>query len=202
MEFTLVDKSKIAKALSEIFIAVGCEKETLDSLSTEKATKFYAELLSGYQYNPLDYLQNSSLIKIAKPHNKPADDILLPKIPFTSLCEHHFTPFCGFAHIAYSPQSYIAGLNKIISVVKTLSARLQLQEKLTEQIAQFLFNGIKAFGVFVLLDAQHSCTSSTTKGYTRLIACATRGTYSDSSVKSYLLNLINFQNSPKEKTIG
>jgi GTP cyclohydrolase I len=91
------------------------------------------------------------------PANGMRDMIVLQRIPFTSLCNHHMLPFTGWAHIAYVPEDYIAGLSKFARVVQHFARKLQVQERLTSEIADFLEANLKPKGVGVVLRAEHMC---------------------------------------------
>ncbi|MHA2609323.1 MAG: GTP cyclohydrolase I FolE [bacterium JZ-2024 1] len=118
-----------------------------------RVAKMYEELTRGYRLDP-EKLLNKAIFE--SPHD---EIVLVRNIEFYSLCEHHLMPFWGHAHIGYLPDGKIIGLSKIPRVVDMFSRRLQLQERLTLEIAQFLNEHLKPRGVAVILDAVHLCLS-------------------------------------------
>ena len=110
----------------------------------------YAELLGGMQEDPKRHLDSV--------FTENYDEIvLLRDIPFYSICEHHLMPFIGIAHVAYLPKGKVLGVSKLARIVDCFARRLQVQERLTDQIADFLMNNLKPYGVAVVLEASHSC---------------------------------------------
>ena len=103
--------------------------------------------------------------------------VLLRDIEFRSICEHHLLPFTGVAHLAYIPHERVVGLGRLPRVVDTLAARPQLQEHLTEQIADALQDGLDPLGVLVVLDATHACvtTRGTRQSHSSTVTMASRG---------------------------
>jgi GTP cyclohydrolase I len=108
------------------------------------------------------------------------------------MCEHHLIPFVGVAHVAYIPRARIVGLGKLPRVVETLSSRPQLQERLTEEIADALVAGLDPLGALVVLDAKHGCVSArgTRQVDSSTVTLASRGTLTDPVVRSGVLALI------------
>jgi GTP cyclohydrolase I len=113
----------------------------------------YAEILGGLHENPEAYLRAV--------HEERHDEMVLIKnIPLYSMCEHHMLPFAGVAHVAYIPKGgRTVGLSKIARVVETLSRRLQVQERLTKQIADIIMEHLDPLGVIVVIEAEHMCVS-------------------------------------------
>ncbi len=149
-----MDKKKIEKAFEIILKEITPDfKKKKDLKDTPKrAAQSLEELLSGYRYSPEKELE----VFLAQEHD---EIILLKDISFFSICEHHLLPFFGKCHIAYIPQNKITGLSKIIRVVEILSKRLQVQERLTTQIADVLMKKLKPKGVMVVIEAEHLCIS-------------------------------------------
>jgi GTP cyclohydrolase I len=146
-----VDVEKIEKAVKEILLAVGedIEREGLKRTPTRVA-KMYAELLAGMHDDPKEHIQSV--------FTEDYDEIvLLRDIPFYSICEHHLMPFIGSAHVAYLPSGVILGVSKLARIVDSFARRLQTQERLTGQIADFVMNNLKPRGVAVVMEASHSC---------------------------------------------
>lgn len=146
-----VDYGRIEKAVSEILLAVG-EDPTREGLvdTPRRVALMYSELLAGTDHNPEDH--------ITKVFTEQYDEVvLLRDIPFFSICEHHMMPFIGTAHVAYLPDGRVLGISKIARIVDCFAKRLQVQERLTDQIADFLMTRLKPKGVAVVMEASHSC---------------------------------------------
>jgi GTP cyclohydrolase I len=112
--------------------------------------RMYAEMFSGLHHDPRPHLQ--------KFFSEPYDEIVLVKdISFCSMCEHHLLPFIGKAHIGYMPNGRVIGLSKLARVVEAVSRRPQVQERMTEEIANLLVSELDAKGVAVVVEASHSC---------------------------------------------
>jgi len=118
--------------------------------------------------------------------------VVLRDIPFFSLCEHHLLPFIGKAHIAYLPDGKIAGVSKLVRVVEKFARRLQVQERLTKEIADELWEKLQPKGLLVLLEAEHLCM--TLRGVRSpgsvVVTLETRGIYQEESFKEAVLALL------------
>jgi len=149
-----VDKKRIEKAVREILIAVGENVNRPDIKDTPKrVAEMYEEILGGTKLNPEKELE----VVFEKEHD---EIVLLKGIPLYSLCEHHLLPFAGKAHIAYIPSNNrVTGLSKIVRVVDIFSKRLQVQERLTTDIADIIMKKLKPKGVLVVIEAEHYCMS-------------------------------------------
>ncbi|MHC4644693.1 MAG: GTP cyclohydrolase I FolE [Planctomycetota bacterium] len=146
-----IDTAKIEKAVREILLAVGEDTEREGVKETPaRVAKMYAELLAGMREDPKHHLRRA----FAENYD---EIVLLRDIPFYSICEHHLMPFIGAAHVAYLPAGSVLGVSKLARIVDSFAHRLQVQERLTDQIADFLMNGLKPRGVAVVLEASHSC---------------------------------------------
>jgi len=146
-----IDTEKIRKAAKEILLAIGedTEREGLKK-TPERVARMYAELLGGMHEDPKKHLRSV--------FTENYDEIvLLRNIPFYSICEHHLMPFIGSAHVAYLPSGTVLGVSKLARIVDCFARRLQTQERLTYQIADFIMNSLKPKGVAVVLEASHSC---------------------------------------------
>jgi GTP cyclohydrolase I len=146
----------------------------------------YAEVCSGLHADPRELLQKTFTQKY--------DEMVLVKdIRFAGLCEHHLLPFFGKAHIAYLPQGKIVGLSKLARVVEALSRRPQVQERMTEELADLLMSELDARGVGVILEASHTCM--TVRGVRKpdsvCTTSAMRGTFrSNQSTRGELMALV------------
>lgn len=146
-----VDQNRIQKAVNELLIAIG-EDPNRDGLKETPARvgRMYEEILAGMGSDPGVHLETL----FEEDHN---EIVVLKEIPFYSMCEHHLMPFQGKAHVAYLPNGKIVGLSKLARLVEGFARRLQVQERLTCQIADTLMNKVNARGVAVLLEATHTC---------------------------------------------
>jgi GTP cyclohydrolase I len=149
-----MDASKIEEAVLRILEAVGEDPQREGLAETpRRVARMYQELLSGTSKDPNN--------EITVTYGEQYDDIIAVRdIPFYSICEHHLLPFHGRAHVAYLPQGgRITGLSKLLRVIEVLSKRLQLQERLTRQIAETLMDALQPRGVMIIVEAEHLCMS-------------------------------------------
>ncbi len=146
-----VDLPRIERAVREILAAVGENPDREGLLETPaRVARMYAELFSGLSQDPREHLQKFFIEKY--------DEIVLVRdISFNSMCEHHMLPFMGRAHIGYLPNGRVIGLSKLARVVEVVSKRPQVQERMTEEIANLLVEELDAKGVAVVIEATHSC---------------------------------------------
>lgn len=147
-----MDKKKIINAVRDILEAVGDNPKRPDLLDTpRRVADMYEEILSGINSDPAKELE----VLLSEGH----DEIVLVKdIPLYSVCEHHMLPFIGKAHVAYVPQgNRVTGLSKLARVVDILAKRLQVQERLTTQVADVVMKKLKPKGVMVVIEARHLC---------------------------------------------
>lgn len=146
-----VDLPRIQKAVREILAAVGEDPDREGLLETPaRVARMYAEMFSGLREDPRDHL--------AKFFGEKCDEMVLVKdISFTSMCEHHLLPFSGKAHIGYLPNGKVIGLSKLARVVDAVARRPQVQERMTETIADLLIEELDVKGVAVVVEASHSC---------------------------------------------
>ena len=147
-----IDFKTIEKSVHDILVAVGENPDREGLLKTpDRVARAYGELLEGYRTDPLK-LVNKATFKANYD-----DMVIVRDIEFYSLCEHHMLPFLGRAHVAYLPKGEVIGLSKIPRIVDMFSRRLQIQEKMTRQIADFLEALLKPRGVAVVVEAVHLC---------------------------------------------
>ena len=185
---TSVDSKRIEKAVREILLAVGEDagREGLKE-TPERVARMYAELLAGMQEDPKEHLRSV--------FSENYDEIvLLRDIPFYSICEHHLMPFIGSAHVAYLPSGAILGVSKLARIVDCFARRLQAQERLTYQIADFIMNNLKTQGVAVVLEASHSCM--TIRGIKKpgsvMVTSAVRGIFKrDPKTRNEVMSLLH-----------
>ena len=183
-----MDKKRIERAVREILIAVGEDVKRPDLKDTPKrVADMYEEILSGTKVNPEKELE----VVFEKEHD---EIVLLKGIPLYSICEHHLLPFIGKAHVAYLPSdNRVTGLSKIARVVDVFSKRLQVQERLTTDIAETIMRKLKPKGVLVVIEAEHLCMSmrGVKKPGVMTITSAVRGVFrKNEKTRSEALSLI------------
>ena len=185
---TLEKTDNIKSNYENILNLVGENKDREGLLKTpERAAKAISFLTEGYDKNP------HKILKSAMFKESYSEMVIVKDIELYSLCEHHLLPFFGKAHIAYIPNGHIVGLSKLPRVVDVFSRRLQVQERLTEQILDCINNTLSPKGVAVVIEASHMCmmmrgvqkqnSSTTTSGF--------RGAFKETDTRNEFLNLIN-----------
>lgn len=194
-----IDSKRIEAAVGELLSAIGEDPARPGLAGTpRRIAESYAELFAGIGEDPLAHLQGTA--ELAGEADGATDLVLVRDIAFRSMCEHHLLPFEGVAHLAYLPGERIVGLGRLARVVETLAARLQLQERLTGQIADALETGLAPRGALVVLEARHGCvtargvrqTDSTT------VTVAGRGSLADPGAQAGVLALVGASASPAE----
>jgi len=183
-----VDLPRIEKAVREILAAVGENPDREGLLETPgRVARMYAELFSGLHQDPGRHLQ--------RVFEETYDEMVLVRdISFNSVCEHHLLPFMGVAHVGYVPNGKVAGLSKLARVVEELSKRPQVQERMTEQVADLMEAELNAKGVVVVLEASHSCMTirGIRKPGSLTVTSAVRGLFrTNESSRSEAMSLIN-----------
>jgi GTP cyclohydrolase I len=146
-----IDHDRIRRAVREILAAVGEDPDREGLVETpDRVARMYAELFSGLRSDPAEHLK--------KTFTQKHDELVLVKdIEFASTCEHHLLPFFGKAHVAYLPDGQVVGLSKLARVVDALARRPQVQERMTEDLADLILREVKPRGVGVIIEASHSC---------------------------------------------
>lgn len=146
-----VDHDRIRRAVREILIAVGEDPDREGLQETpDRVARMYAEIFSGLHTDPAVHLQ--------KTFTQQHDEMVLVKdIEFSSCCEHHLLPFYGKAHIGYLPAGKVVGLSKLARAVEAVAKRPQVQERMTEDLADLIMNEVQPRGVGVIVEASHSC---------------------------------------------
>jgi GTP cyclohydrolase IA len=143
-----VDRARAERAVADLLAALGQDPSAKQLLDTpRRVAASYAELLTPVAFSPTTF-----------PNEEGYDELVLARaVPFSSLCQHHLLPFVGVAHVGYLPADRILGLSKLARVVELFSRRLQLQERLTTQVADWLQDQLAPRGVGVVLEAEHLC---------------------------------------------
>ncbi|HEX3460957.1 MAG TPA: GTP cyclohydrolase I FolE [Acidimicrobiales bacterium] len=185
-----VDTARIERAIYEILSAMG-EDPDRDGLKATPArvAAMYQELFSGLDEDPAEHLQ----VSFAAEHD---EMVMVRDIPFASLCEHHMVPFMGRAHVAYIPgeDGRITGLSKFARLVDGYARRLQVQERMTTEIADAVEKALQPRGVLVVVEAEHLCMSmrGVKKPGTLTITSAVRGQFrTDSATRSEAMQFIH-----------
>ena len=149
-----IDRGRIEKAVREILEALGENPDREGLLETpERVAAFYAEVFDGLHREPGDVVDAF----FGEEHYQ--EIVMVREIPFYSMCEHHFVPFHGQAHVAYIPKGRVTGLSKLARLVEGFARRPQMQERLTAQVADALTERLQPLGVMVVVEAEHLCMS-------------------------------------------
>lgn len=183
-----IDMPRLENAVREILLALGEDPDREGLKKTpHRVAKMYAEVFEGLYQDP-DVVFSTSF---AEKYN---EIVLLKDIPMHSMCEHHLLPFVGAAHVAYIPDGRVAGLSKLARVVDHFAKRPQVQERLTEQIADFIQSRLDTKGVAVVIEAAHSCMTirGVKKSGATMVTSAMRGYFlEDPRSRHEVLSLIH-----------
>jgi GTP cyclohydrolase I len=170
-----MDKKKIEKGVRMILEGMGEDPDREGLVETPaRVARMYEEIFAGYGEDASAHL--------AKQFSGCNTDLILEKdIPFYSMCEHHMVPFYGKAHIAYIPGKKVAGLSKLARTVEVFAKRLQLQERMTSQIADAIMDNLSPKGVMVVLEAEHLCMTmrGVKKPGSQTVTVAVRGAFAE-----------------------
>jgi len=182
-----IDIARVRAAVNELLLAIGEDPER-DGLrdTPRRISDMYAEIFGGLATDPAEYLK----VGFEVAHD---EMVLLRNIPFYSMCEHHFLPFHGEAHVGYVPDGRVVGISKLARVVEAFARRPQIQEQLTSQIADTIMEALRPDGVAVVIEAEHLCMTmrGVKKPGSRMITSAMRGTFRQSSVtRAEFLSLV------------
>jgi GTP cyclohydrolase I len=187
-----MDKEKIKKAVREIIEAIGEDPQREGLLETpRRIADMYEEIFSGIDDDPGRHLD---VIFADENHN---ELVLVKDIPIYSMCEHHFVPFYGKAHVGYIPKNgRLTGLSKLARVVDAVAKRPQLQERITSDVADLIMEKLDPYGVIVVIEAEHMCMTmrGAKKPGSRTVTSAVRGIMkTDDKSRSEALSLINLR---------
>lgn len=187
MRFTADER--IEQAVSGILGAIGENPDREGLLKTpSRVAKMYAELTAGYRIDPAALI-NDAIFSVDY------DEMVMVKdIDFSSLCEHHMLPFMGRVHVAYIPNGKVIGLSKIPRIVEMYARRLQVQERMTVQIADFLNEHLQAAGVAVVAEGVHMCSvmRGVKKANATMITSAMRGVFrTDSKTRAEFMGHVD-----------
>lgn len=149
-----IDRGRIEKAVREIIDAIGLDPLHEGLIETpERVARFYSEVFQGVHQDPGEVIDAF----FGDEHYE--EIVMVREIPFYSMCEHHFVPFHGQAHVAYMPKGRVTGLSKLARLVEGYARRPQMQERLTAQVANCLQERLDPHGVLVVIEAEHLCMS-------------------------------------------
>lgn len=184
-----MDKNKLEKSIKSMLEALG-EDPSREGLrhTPRRVAEFYEEALAGQKVKASDVLT----VYYEKENHE--EIVLVKDIPFHSLCEHHLVPFFGKAHVAYIPKKdRLLGVSKLVRLVEIFSRRLQLQERMTKQIADSIMAAARPHGAMVVIEAEHLCITmrGLKKQGTRMVTSAMRGIFlKDARTRAEALSLI------------
>lgn len=188
---TKIDKPRIEAAFKEILLAIGedIEREGLKD-TPSRVARMYEEIFGGLHVDPSEHL----LKQFSAEHHD--EMVLIKDIPVYSMCEHHFMPFYGVAHVAYIPKKdgAITGLSKIARTVEGYAKRPQVQERLVTEIADAIMDRLNPQGVLVVIEAEHMCMTmrGVKKPGSKTITSAVRGVFkTNPTTRSEAIALIN-----------
>lgn len=183
-----VDRDRLQAAVKEIFLALGEDPGREGLIETpRRIADMYAEVFEGLHTDPAEYLK----VGFDVAHD---EMVILRNIPFYSMCEHHFLPFHGEAHVGYVPDGRVVGISKLARVVEGFARRPQIQEVLTGQVADTIMDVVKPDGVAVVIEAEHLCMTmrGIKKPGSRMVTSATRGLFRQSPItRSEFLSLVH-----------
>jgi GTP cyclohydrolase I len=182
-----VDHARIKAAVVDLLAAIG-DDPSRDGLrdTPRRIAAMYAEIFGGLTFDPREYLK----VGFEVAHD---EMVILRNIPFYSMCEHHFLPFHGEAHVGYVPQGRVVGISKLARVVEGFARRPQIQEQLTSQIAEAIMETLQPDGVAVVIEAEHLCMTmrGVKKPGSRMVTSAMRGQFKRSDVtRAEFLSLV------------
>jgi GTP cyclohydrolase IA len=183
-----VDQARIRAAVREILLAVGEDPDRDGLLETPaRVARLYAEVFAGLHVDPR--------LLLRKTFEVDHEEMVLEKdIEFSSFCEHHLLPFSGRAHVAYIPTGHVVGLSKLARAVEAVARKPQIQERLTQEIADLIQEELAPRGVLVVVEATHACMTvrGVRKPGTVCVTSAARGLYqTNAAARAEVLSHIN-----------
>ncbi len=184
----VVDESKVKEAVKLLLEGIGEDPEREGLKDTpDRIARMYTELMAGYDDKPSNHLSRTFRAE--------NNEMVLEKdIVFYSMCEHHMMPFFGKAHIAYIPNGKVVGLSKLARCVETYARRLQIQEKMTAQIADAIMDELQPQGVMIVVEAEHLCMTArgVKKPGSKTTTVVTRGVFADNEkLQTLFFRLLN-----------
>lgn len=186
----MVDQEKIREAVKLLIEGIGEDAGREGLLETpDRIARMYSEIFSGMEENAGEHLSRAFTVE----NN---EMVLERDIVFYSMCEHHMMPFYGKAHVAYIPDGRVVGLSKLARTVEVYARRLQIQERMTGQIADAIMQELRPQGVMVILEAEHMCMTmrGVKKPGSRTVSIAARGCFEqDTDLQNRVLQLLRSQ---------
>ncbi len=171
----MIDQDKIREAVRLLLEGIG-EDPTREGLveTPDRIARMYEEICSGYEEDPAAHLSKTFTVDQDSP-------VLERDIPFYSMCEHHMMPFFGKAHVAYIPDGKVVGISKLARTVEVYAKQLQIQERMTSQIADAIMDNLSPKGVMVVLEAEHLCMTmrGVKKPGSQTVTVAVRGAFAE-----------------------
>lgn len=185
-----MNKEKIMEAVTMLIEAIGEDPQREGLVDTpDRIARMYEEIFAGIGQTAEEHLSKSFTIE--------SNDLVIERdIPFYSMCEHHFLPFYGKAHIAYVPNGKVAGLSKLVRTVDVYARKPQLQEKLTSEIGSAIMECLDAQGVMVIIEAEHLCMNmrGVKRPGTKTVTAMSDGILkTDASLKNDVYNLLGIR---------
>jgi GTP cyclohydrolase I len=181
------DEAGVKQAVQDLILALGEDPDREGLRDTpRRMVQMYGEIFAGLDVDPAEYLS----VQFGTGHD---EMVILRDIPFYSMCEHHFLPFHGVAHVGYIPEGSVVGISKIARVVEGFAKRPQLQERLTGQVADCIMQAVNPDGVAVVIEAEHLCMTmrGVRKQGSRMVTSAMRGGFRRQSVtRAEFLSLV------------
>ena len=172
----------IKKSFQDILENLDKEKKYINEEVFENTPQriedFYKEFFSGMYVNSYEFLQNT--------FDVPNNDLIIERnINFYSMCEHHFLPFFGKISVAYVPNGKIVGFGDIVKVIEAYAKRPQLQERMTDEIAETIYKALNCKGVYILIEAEHTCMTmrGVKKPGAKIITTGTKGIFAEDTMK-------------------
>mgnify|MGYP002622874470 CR=1 FL=1 len=194
----MVDEKKVREAVKLLLEGIGEDPDREGLKETpDRIARMYTEIAAGYDADVSEHLN--------KTFRKDGSEIVMEKdIVFYSMCEHHMMPFFGKAHIAYIPNGKVAGLSKLARCVEVYARRLQIQERMTDQIADAIMDELKPEGDMVMVEAEHLCMTmrGVKKPGSKTTTLVTRGVFKDDPALGGLFFKLLNQSAENEGTKG
>lgn len=188
-----VDKARIEAAVTEILAAIG-ENPGREGLAAtpRRVAEAYEEFFTDFDADATAQLTETFAVVEDGQEAPLQQTVIVRDLVFRSVCEHHLLPFVGVVHIAYRPQERVIGLGRLPRVVDTVASRPQIQERLTEQIADALDDGLAPEGVLVVVDAEHGCVRmrGPRQAASSTVTVAARGSLAETAARAEIIALI------------